>query len=70
MIFMSQARLAPVRQTILNARVAGEIKAIAVREGQSVSAGQVLLTQDDRDLTARLQQAQASLVHRVKRKRL
>ena len=53
--------LAPVRQTILNARVAGEIKAIAVREGQSVSAGQVLLAQDDRDLNARLQQAQASL---------
>ncbi len=53
--------LAPVRQTILNAHVAGEIKAIAVREGQSVNAGQVLLVQDDRDLTARLQQAQATL---------
>jgi RND family efflux transporter MFP subunit len=51
-----------VRQTILNAHVAGEIKAIGVREGQSVQAGQVLLTQDDRDLTARLQQAEASLL--------
>ena len=53
--------IVPVRQTILNARVAGEIKAIGVREGQSVRAGQVLLTQDDRDLTARFQQAEASL---------
>jgi RND family efflux transporter MFP subunit len=53
--------LAPVRQTVLNARVAGEINAIAVREGQSVTAGQVLLSQDSRDLHARLQQAQASL---------
>ena len=47
--------IVPVRQTILNARVAGEIKAIGVREGQSVRAGQVLLTQDD-------QQAEASLL--------
>jgi RND family efflux transporter MFP subunit len=54
--------IVPVRQTILNARVAGEIKAIGVREGQSVRAGQVLLTQDDRDLTARFQQAEASLL--------
>ncbi len=53
--------LSPVRQTILNARVTGEINAIAVREGQSVKAGQVLLSQDSRDLRARLQQAEASL---------
>lgn len=52
----------PVRQTILNARVMGEIKKIAVREGQTVSAGQVLVVQDDRDLIARVQQADASLL--------
>lgn len=53
--------LNPGQQTILNARVAGEIKAIGVREGQAVRAGQTLVVQDDRDLTARLQQADASL---------
>lgn len=52
----------PVRQTILNARVAGEIKQINVREGQSVNAGQVLVLQDDRDLVARVQQADAALL--------
>lgn len=54
--------IAPVRQTILNARVAGEIKQINVREGQSVQAGQLLVMQDERDLVAQVQQADASLL--------
>ena len=54
--------IAPVRQTILNARVLGEVKQVLIREGQSVKAGQVLVVQDDRDLIARLQQAEASLL--------
>ncbi|HMX99762.1 MAG TPA: efflux RND transporter periplasmic adaptor subunit [Agitococcus sp.] len=54
--------IAPVRQTILNARVLGEVKQVFIREGQSVKAGQVLVVQDDRDLIARLQQAEASLL--------
>lgn len=53
--------LNPSQQTILNARVAGEVRNMAVREGQAVKAGQVLVVQDDRDLTARLEQADASL---------
>lgn len=52
----------PVRQTILNARVAGEVKQVNAREGQSVNAGQVLVLQEDRDLVARVQQAEASLL--------
>lgn len=53
--------ITPVRQTILNARVAGEVKQVNAREGQSVNAGQVLVLQEDRDLVARVQQAEASL---------
>lgn len=53
--------LAPVRQMLLNARVAGEITDVPVREGQSVAAGALLLRQDNREMTARLAQAEAAV---------
>lgn len=59
--FYVTGTLAPIRQTILNARVSGQVNVIAVREGQAVTKGQVLLSQDNRELRARLQQAEASL---------
>lgn len=53
--------LVPVRQMLLNARVAGEVTEVPVREGEPVAAGAVLVRQDSRDLRARLAQAEAAV---------
>ncbi|MES2917545.1 MAG: efflux RND transporter periplasmic adaptor subunit [Pseudomonadota bacterium] len=53
--------LTPVRQMLLNARVAGEVTEVPVREGESVGAGAVLIRQDNRDMRARLAQAEAAV---------
>lgn len=53
--------LAPVREMLLNARVAGEVTEVPVREGEAVAAGGVLLRQDSRDARARLAQAEAAV---------
>ncbi|HEX6591658.1 MAG TPA: efflux RND transporter periplasmic adaptor subunit [Moraxellaceae bacterium] len=53
--------LSPVRQMLLNARVAGEVTDVPVREGQQVAAGALLLRQDNREMSARLAQAEASV---------
>lgn len=53
--------LEPLRQILLNARVAGEVTEVAVREGEAVSAGSVLLRQDSHAVSARLEQAEAAL---------
>jgi RND family efflux transporter MFP subunit len=53
--------LEPLRQILLNARVAGEVTDVTAREGEAVSAGRVLLRQDGREVTARLAQAQAAV---------
>lgn len=53
--------LVPVRQVLLNARVAGEITEIPVREGESVAEGSVLVRQDSRDMRAQLAQAEAAV---------
>lgn len=53
--------LEPVRQALLNARVAGEVSDVPVREGESVDAGAVLVRQDSRDMRARLAQAEAAV---------
>lgn len=53
--------LAPVRQMLLNARVAGEITDVPVREGEAVAEGAVLVRQDSRDMRARLAQAEAAV---------
>lgn len=53
--------LEPVRQALLNARVAGEVTDVPVREGESVAAGAVLVRQDSRDMRARLAQAEAAV---------
>lgn len=53
--------LVPVRQMLLNARVAGEITDVPVREGEAVAEGAVLVRQDSRDMRARLAQAEAAV---------
>lgn len=53
--------LSPLRQMLLNARVAGEVNEVPVREGQAVAAGELLLRQDNRDTRARLAQAEAAV---------
>lgn len=53
--------LQPVRQVMLNARVAGEVTAVTVREGETVGRGGVLLRQDSREVNARLAQAEAAV---------
>lgn len=53
--------LTPVRQMLLNARVAGEVTEVPVREGEGVEEGAVLIRQDSRDMRARLAQAEAAV---------
>jgi len=53
--------LRAVRQSALRAKVAGEIVEVAVREGDRVTAGQVLARIDSSDYASRLQDREASL---------
>lgn len=46
--------LQPVDQTMVKAKVSGEIRQVAVREGEAVRAGQVIARFDTADLEARL----------------
>jgi RND family efflux transporter MFP subunit len=53
--------LAPVSQATIKAKVSGEVREAAVREGTQVAQGQVLARLDQADLQARLTQQQAML---------
>ncbi len=53
--------LQPVMQTTVQSRVAAEINAVAVREGERVQKGQVLARLATQDLDARVKQAEANL---------
>jgi len=52
--------LRAVNQASVKARVAGEVREVLVREGESVSAGQVLVRMDEREFQARLDQAKGA----------
>lgn len=53
--------LRAVNQAIVKARVAGEIREVLVREGATVSAGQILIKMDDSEYQARVAQASGAL---------
>jgi RND family efflux transporter MFP subunit len=53
--------LQAVMQTTVQSRVAAEINAVAVREGERVHKGQVLASLGTQDLDARVKQAEANL---------
>jgi multidrug efflux pump subunit AcrA (membrane-fusion protein) len=46
--------LQPLKQAVVKAKVSGDVRQIAVREGEAVRAGQVLARIDTADLEARL----------------
>ena len=49
-------------QAAVKARVAGEVREVLVREGETVKAGQVLVRMDDADYRARVAQAEGALL--------
>jgi RND family efflux transporter MFP subunit len=53
--------LQPVRQATVKSKVSGEVRAITVREGDAVQAGQALARVDTADLEARLIERQGQL---------
>lgn len=54
--------LRAINQAAVKARVAGEVKEVLVREGEAVTAGQVLVRMDESDYRARQAQSEAALV--------
>ncbi|MBL8510163.1 MAG: efflux RND transporter periplasmic adaptor subunit [Betaproteobacteria bacterium] len=51
----------PVLQAVVKSRTAAEVAGVQVREGDKVTAGEVLFTLDSRDLRAQLERAEASV---------
>ena len=51
----------PVRQATVRAKVGGEVRQVAVREGEAVKAGQTIARIDTADLEARLAERQGAL---------
>ncbi|AGT08570.1 efflux RND transporter periplasmic adaptor subunit [Paracoccus aminophilus] len=53
--------LRPVNRTIIKAKVTGTIRTVTVKTGQSVKAGEVLVTFDTEDLESELRRAESNL---------
>lgn len=53
--------LRPYAQTVMKSKVAGELQALPVREGESVRKGQVIARIDDLELRARVAEKRATL---------
>jgi len=53
--------LRAVNQVAVKARVAGQVREVMVREGEAVSAGQVLISMDTSEYQARVDQARGAL---------
>lgn len=54
--------LRALNQAAVKARVSGQVREVMVREGEAVSAGQVLINMDPSEYQARVDQAQGALV--------
>lgn len=54
--------LRAVNQAAVKARVAGEVREVLVREGETVKAGQVLVKMDTSEYRARMEQARGALL--------
>jgi len=61
LVLRANGTLRAIRQTSVRAKVAGEIVEVAVREGERVSAGQLLAKIDRSEYVSRLEDRQASL---------
>lgn len=53
--------LRPYEQTVVKSKVAGELRSLPVREGETVRRGQVIATFDDLELRARVAEKRAAL---------
>lgn len=60
-VFDAAGTAAPIQQAILSTKLMGSVTEVAVREGDRVAAGQVLVRIDARDLTAKSAQISASI---------
>lgn len=60
-VIEASGRAAPMEQATLSTRLMGQVVAVAVREGDRVAQGAVLVRIDDTDLVARRRQVEAQL---------
>jgi RND family efflux transporter MFP subunit len=60
-VLVFSGSLRAVNQITVKARLAGEVREVLVREGESVTAGQVLIKIDTSEYVARLEQARGAL---------
>lgn len=61
-ILVASGSLRAVNQAAVKAKVAGEVREVLVREGESVKAGQVLVKMDASEYQARQEQAKGALM--------
>ena len=61
LVYETVGQVVPLDTVTLRARVDGQVASVAMREGDAVAAGDVLLRLDDAELRARVAQAEAAL---------
>ena len=61
-ILVASGSLRAINQAAVKAKVAGEVREVLVREGESVKAGQVLVRMDGSEYQARQEQAKGALM--------
>lgn len=61
LVYETVGQVVPLDTVTLRARVDGQVAQVAMREGESVAAGDVLLRLDDAELRTRVGQAEAAL---------
>lgn len=61
LVYATVGQVVPLDTVTLRARIDGQVATVAMREGQAVAAGDVLLRLDDAELRTRVAQAEAAL---------